>query len=299
MTLRVSLYNPIALLALAAIILGFGSVVLVVSSNAPETKTEIPYVGLTLAYTYKKTTEFGEIKVEDRGSTLTRYVERVGEALFVVEGRDELNVFTHIVDARSRRYVQGEEAGNYVGHFVPLQLDVGDTVRVNPNKALKVLEHRRIRLHANDSFLIDAIVTGASFREPLADESAFIEEDVRFFHSRTGILLSQTSRGRTENRSSVLEERHNYEILIFDAGVDTDRDGLTDYNEILSTGTSPTSSDTDHDGWFDRIDPDPLNRLNPNLAAMLSLGTLGVFLFLKYRKRAASFQLGKSGPPRR
>jgi hypothetical protein len=44
---------------------------------------------------------------------------------------------------------------------------------------------------------------------------------------------------------------------------DTDRDGITDYDELYVLGTDPYHSDTDRDGIPDLIDLDPLNQWLP------------------------------------
>jgi hypothetical protein len=40
---------------------------------------------------------------------------------------------------------------------------------------------------------------------------------------------------------------------------DTDRNGISDYDELYLLGTNPYLSDTDRDGIPDLLDPDPLN----------------------------------------
>ena len=44
------------------------------------------------------------------------------------------------------------------------------------------------------------------------------------------------------------------------AARDTDRDGISDYDELYVLGTDPYSSDTDRDGIPDLLDPEPLNQ---------------------------------------
>jgi hypothetical protein len=53
---------------------------------------------------------------------------------------------------------------------------------------------------------------------------------------------------------------------------DTDRDGITDYDELYVLGTDPYLSDTDRDGILDSIDPDPLNQLMTEVAQQLGTG---------------------------
>jgi hypothetical protein len=53
---------------------------------------------------------------------------------------------------------------------------------------------------------------------------------------------------------------------------DTDRDGITDYDELYVLGTDPYLSDTDRDGIPDLLDPDPLNQLITEVAQQLGTG---------------------------
>ncbi len=53
---------------------------------------------------------------------------------------------------------------------------------------------------------------------------------------------------------------------------DTDRDGITDYDELYVLGTDRFLSDTDRDGIPDLIDPDPLNQLITEVAQQLGTG---------------------------
>jgi M6 family metalloprotease-like protein len=54
-------------------------------------------------------------------------------------------------------------------------------------------------------------------------------------------------------------------IISGSKGLDTDGDGLSDWEEVRRYGTSPLRSDTDGDYWKDRMDPAPTNSLIPNL----------------------------------
>jgi hypothetical protein len=53
---------------------------------------------------------------------------------------------------------------------------------------------------------------------------------------------------------------------------DTDRDGITDYDELYVLSTDPYHSDTDRDGIPDLIDLDPLNQLMTEVAQQLGTG---------------------------
>ncbi len=53
---------------------------------------------------------------------------------------------------------------------------------------------------------------------------------------------------------------------------DTDRDGITDYDELYVLGTDRFLSDTDRDGIPDLIDLDPLNQLIAEVAQQLGMG---------------------------
>jgi hypothetical protein len=53
---------------------------------------------------------------------------------------------------------------------------------------------------------------------------------------------------------------------------DTDRDGITDYDELYVLSTDPYHSDTDRDGIPDLLDPDPLNQLMTEVAQQLGTG---------------------------
>jgi hypothetical protein len=53
---------------------------------------------------------------------------------------------------------------------------------------------------------------------------------------------------------------------------DTDRDGISDYDELYVLGTDPYLSDTDRDGIPDLLDPDPLNQLMTEVAQQLGTG---------------------------
>jgi hypothetical protein len=53
---------------------------------------------------------------------------------------------------------------------------------------------------------------------------------------------------------------------------DTDRDGITDYDELYVLGTDRYHSDTDRDGIPDLLDPDPLNQLITEVAQQLGTG---------------------------
>lgn len=57
-------------------------------------------------------------------------------------------------------------------------------------------------------------------------------------------------------------------VTLIDCNVDTDGDGLTDFEEVTDTGTDPNNPDTDGDGYNDgdevNFGSDPLNPCDPN-----------------------------------
>ena len=57
-------------------------------------------------------------------------------------------------------------------------------------------------------------------------------------------------------------------LTMIDCNIDTDGDGLTDYDEVTNTGTDPNNPDTDGDGYGDgdevTFGSDPLNPCDPN-----------------------------------
>ncbi len=57
-------------------------------------------------------------------------------------------------------------------------------------------------------------------------------------------------------------------VTMIDCNVDTDGDGLTDFDEVTNTGTDPNNPDTDGDGYGDGAEvtfgSDPLNPCDPN-----------------------------------
>jgi hypothetical protein len=60
-------------------------------------------------------------------------------------------------------------------------------------------------------------------------------------------------------------------ILSGSKDLDTDGDGLKDWEEVGHYGTSPLKSDTDGDYWNDSIDPAPGNSMIPNVFVIVAL----------------------------
>lgn len=78
---------------------------------------------------------------------------------------------------------------------------------------------------------------------------------------------------------------------------DSDSDGLTD-GEETSLGTSPSKADTDDDLWNDSIDPMPTNFFLPNFIIIaISIGIVGLVVFVRRRRRAPTEMVPPSAPP--
>jgi gliding motility-associated-like protein len=79
----------------------------------------------------------------------------------------------------------------------------------------------------------------------------------------TGTFTVTVSNGTCSSQAS-----SPVSVTMIDCNVDTDGDGLTDFDEVTNTGTDPNNPDTDGDGYGDGAEvtfgSDPLNPCDPN-----------------------------------
>jgi len=79
----------------------------------------------------------------------------------------------------------------------------------------------------------------------------------------TGTFTVTVSNGTCSSQAS-----SPVSVTMVDCNVDTDGDGLTDFDEVTNTGTDPNNPDTDGDGYGDGAEvtfgSDPLNPCDPN-----------------------------------
>ena len=97
--------------------------------------------------------------------------------------------------------------------------------------------------------------------------------------------------------SDNFDNRWNSTIYTFEiqkTNLDSDGDGLLNYQEIFYTNTDAFNADTDRDFWNDSIDLDPREIIIPNLYIGVSIVVLiFIFYFLKLRDYMSSLSRAK------
>ncbi len=200
------------------------------------------------------------------------------------------------LDADTRRYVSERSPGDYIGHWIPTNLHVGDSITLNPS--LQYTVHS-----ANDTLrLVDVeggigvrafrLLAGFTITDPLG-----VKWDVsitRHYEALTGLWI-----GSVLNATvffGTLNGTLKQEVVLVGNGIDTDGDSLTDLKELFVTHSNPVLVDTDNDFWNDVLDPLPTNGLIPNtlLVALVLSAAIAVILILKWSGRTGETEVQES-----
>ena len=259
---RTSTYLRISTVVLVTVTLAFTGLMAITASAPPKPRTPVPYVGMNLAYLYNKTTDIGGVLIKDRSHIIINYISKTAEGLFYVEAHEELFTFPLLVNATSRQYASGAEEGSYVGHLVPLNLSIGDVVMIYSRRNFTVIS-TSYSFQLREGIMIQAYDLLYQYSRALEGEN-YNQTIHRFFDKKTGIMLQELDRDIGNFSSGYGKISHDFEVTIVDDGTDNDKDGLTDFEELLVTRTDPLIPDTDQDLWLDTLDPWPDHILLPN-----------------------------------
>ena len=243
--------------------------------------TQVPYVGLTLAYVNNKTTDIGTYHLVDCTQTVIYYLSKTASGLFQVEAHEELFTFPLLVNATTREYVQGAEKGAYVGHLVPTNLFVGEVVPIYPNRTFTVLS-------VNETFELEKGVQVQAFKlyyhqEWMNGDVSYSQTIIRYYDTKYGIMLKELDNDLSTNPAGYGVVAHHFNVTLVDDEDPPIHNGLSNYKALFISHTNPLAADTDHDLWTDSIDPCPNCPLLPNGLILALLAVASALAFIAYR----------------
>ncbi|HJX23605.1 MAG TPA: hypothetical protein VJ574_04240 [Candidatus Bathyarchaeia archaeon] len=276
MQLKTAINLSRALAAIFVIVAVTVAGIMAISLSTPSgTPTEVPYVGMTLVYWYNKTTDIGGSLIKDASHIVINYLSKTPEGLFRVDAHEELFTFDLLVNATTRQYAKGAENGSYVGHLVPLGLQVGDVVMIYSRRNFTCISTDYAFQLQGVTLRASELVYHESWSKPEADYNQTI---YRYFDSANGIMLMEDDKDLTHN-VGYGKITHDFETTIVDDGTDNDKDGVTDFRELFMIRTDPLKPDTDRDLWVDTLDPWPNDILLPNglVLGFLIFATMSAF----------------------
>lgn len=205
--------------------------------------TPIPFVGMSLLYKFVKIDYFGNLTVTNNGSNSIVYTQKLSSEVFKLTAKEELHTYDLELNVSSRIYLAGQNAGEYVGHWIGRNgTGIGKSIVVNPFLTMNITSVQSISLPSLNS-TIQAFEAVASSQYNGSQGITYNTRIIKYFDTTFGLLVKDEVIGEMEGGPGGQKRTaYNYTSYLADSGSDNDKDGFTDFHEMFIAHTDPLSA---------------------------------------------------------